>query len=182
MVVLASRSPRRREILERAGIPFVVRTADVPEDPRTSETPSDYVRRLAREKALAVGRKPGEIVLGADTTVVVGGEILGKPEDDRDAARMLRLLSGREHDVLTGITLAHDGGLVDDEACTKVRFIDLTPEDIAAYIATGEPHDKAGAYAIQGFASKFIDRIEGDYFNVVGLPVALVYAHLKRIT
>jgi septum formation protein len=182
MVVLASQSPRRREILERAGIAFTVRTADIVEDARPGETPSEYVRRLAREKASGVQRGDGEIVLGADTTVVVDGEILGKPEDDAHAVRMLRLLSGREHEVRTGICLVYDDGCVEDEACTRVRFVTLSEEELFAYARSGEPLDKAGAYAIQGLASKFIDRIEGDYSNVVGLPVALVYAHLKRIT
>jgi septum formation protein len=181
MLVLASQSPRRKEILERAGIPFVVRAAGVPEQELAGETPSRYVRRLAREKALAVPRAPEEIVLGADTTVVAGGRVLAKPEDRQDAVRMLRLLSGREHDVLTGICLAHAGGIIEDEACTTVHFTHLSESEIDAYVASGEPQDKAGAYAIQGLASKFIDRIAGDYFNVVGLPVALVYAHLKAI-
>ncbi|HET8547639.1 MAG TPA: Maf family protein [Bryobacteraceae bacterium] len=181
MLVLASKSPRRSEILERAGIPFVVRAVEVPEHEISRETPSGYVRRLAREKALAVPRAVDEIVLGADTTVVAAGEILGKPADPGDSLRMLRLLSGREHDVLTGICLVHANGIIEDESCTTVHFVRLTDAEIEAYIASGEPRDKAGAYAIQGLASKFIDRITGDYFNVVGLPVALVYAHLRRI-
>jgi septum formation protein len=181
MLVLASQSPRRREILERAGIPFVIRVAGVPEQEIPGEIPSAYVRRLAREKALAVPRRPDEIVLGADTTVVADGLILAKPEDHDDAVRMLRLLSGREHDVLTGVCLVHAAGMIEDEACTTVRFSHLSEAEIEAYVASGEPQDKAGAYAIQGLASKFISGIAGDYFNVVGLPIALVYAHLKRI-
>lgn len=181
MVVLASQSPRRKAILERAGIPFVVRAANVAEDPVAGESPSDYVRRLAREKAQAIVREAVDVVLGADTTVVVDGQILGKPENGADAARMLRLLSGRDHDVLTGICLVHSTGMVEDEACTKVRFVSLSTDEIDEYVASGEPYDKAGGYAIQGLASKFIDRIEGDYFNVVGLPVAVVYSHLKAI-
>jgi septum formation protein len=181
MVVLASQSPRRRELLERAGIPFTVRVSGVPEHEIPGETPSAYVRRLAREKATAVSRASGEIVLGADTTVVIDGQILAKPADRADAVRMLRLLSGREHDVLTGICLVHSGGVVEDESCTTVRFVSLSEAEIETYVASGEPADKAGAYAIQGLASKFIDRIAGDYCNVVGLPVALVYSHLRRI-
>ena|SRR3712207_550164 len=181
MLVLASQSPRRREILERAGIPFTVRVAGVPEEEQPGEPPSAYVRRLARDKACAVARSTGEIVLGADTTVVADGQILAKPADYADAVRMLRLLSGREHDVLTGICLVHDAGVVEDESCTTVRFIRLSDAEIDAYARSGEPDDKAGGYAIQGLASKFIDRVTGDFFNVVGLPVSLVYAHLKRI-
>jgi septum formation protein len=181
MLVLASQSPRRREILERAGMRFVVRVAGVPEHEVAGETPSAYVRRLAREKAMAVPRDAQEIVLGADTTVVADGQILAKPQDSDDAVRMLRLLSGREHDVLTGICLVHSAGVIEDEACTTVSFTHISQAEIDAYVASGEPQDKAGAYAIQGLASKFIERIAGDYFNVVGLPIALVYAHLKRI-
>jgi septum formation protein len=181
MLILASQSPRRREILERAGISFVVRSVSVPEDQISGESPSEYVRRLAREKACAIQRSAADIVLGADTTVVVDGHILGKPDNTSEAERMLGQLSGREHEVLTGICLVHSQGVIEDEASTTVRFVRLTPEEIAEYAASREPWDKAGGYAIQGLASKFIDRIEGDYFNVVGLPVALVYAHMKAI-
>ena len=176
---MASKSPRRREILENAGIAFEVRTADVPEVRAESESPSDYVVRLAREKAEAVERATHETVLAADTVVVCCGEVLEKPRDAEDAHRMLGLLSGREHEVITGLCLAAPGREVVDSATTRVRFVELTGSEIAEYVATGEPMDKAGAYAIQGRASKFIDRIEGDYFNIVGLPVALVYKHLK---
>ncbi len=182
MLILASRSPRRQEILQRAGIPFLVRPAEVDETPRPGEEACRYVKRLAREKAEAVEAGPGDIVLGADTVVVVDNEILGKPADAPDAARMLRLLSGREHIVMTGICLVGDGAAVEDVEKTTVRFVPLSDRDIEEYIATGEPLDKAGAYAIQGFASKFIDRVEGCYFNVVGLPIARVYRHLTRRT
>ncbi len=179
MLILASQSPRRREILERAGIPFVVRVADVDESLRAGEAAQSYVRRLATQKAVAVGQA-GEVVLGADTTVVVGGEILGKPVDEADAERMLGLLGGRTHEVITGICLKVGGQLYIDAETTLVRFVELSGEEISAYVRTGEPMDKAGAYAIQGGASRYIDRIEGCYWNVVGLPVAKVFGQLRR--
>lgn len=179
MLVLASQSPRRAEILRQAGIPFVVRSTPVDETPRANELPEDYVRRLAEEKALAVAARPDETVLGADTTVVIGNDLLGKPEDAADAVRMLEALSGRCHQVLTGICLRRPSGLVRDFAATRVWFTLMTSREIEDYVASGEPMDKAGAYAIQGLGSKFIERIEGCYFNVVGLPVSLVYKHLR---
>ena len=192
MLVLASASPRRRELLAQAGYTFEVRPADVPEDPRPGEEPVAYVVRLAREKAEAVyralaGHEGGvefvdrhELsVLGADTTVVVDGEILGKPQNAVDAARMLRMLSGRTHRVITGVALATAEGTEVAAEATAVRFVALADEEIAAYVATGEPMDKAGAYAIQGRAARWIPRIEGCYFNVVGLPLALVTAMLE---
>ncbi len=181
MLVLASRSPRRREILQQAGIPFVIRPADVDETPRTGEPPRDYVTRIAREKAGAVAAGEGEIVLAADTTVVVDGQILAKPEDPADAVRMLTLLSGRRHQVLTAICLRSATRGIEDCAETEVWFAPLSGEEIAAYAASGEPMDKAGAYAIQGLASKFVARIEGCYFNVMGLPVAMVYRYLREL-
>jgi septum formation protein len=181
VLVLASRSPRRAEILKQAGIPFTVRTADVDETPRNGEKPETYVCRLAGEKAAAVDAGPDETVLAADTTVVIDGEILGKPVDSADAARMLKLLSGRRHEVLTGIALRRGGETISDWAATEVWFANLTEREIADYVASGEPMDKAGAYAIQGLASKFIEKIEGCYSNVVGLPIAIVYRHLKTL-
>jgi septum formation protein len=184
MLVLASRSPRRRDILQQAGIPFVVRPMDVDETPRPGEAAREYVTRIAGEKAKAAAEGlsiPGEIVLGADTTVVVQGEILGKPLDIADARRMLHKLSGRRHAVLTGICLRSAGRVIEDCAETSVWFAPLMPQEIEEYAASGEPMDKAGAYAIQGLASKFIQRIEGCYFNVMGLPVALVYRHLRKM-
>lgn len=180
MLVLASRSPRRSEILRQAGIPFLVRAVSVDETPFAGERPEDYVERLAEAKALAVQAAPDETVLGADTTVVVGGEMLGKPEDAADARRMLAMLSGCPHEVLTGICLKRGQTIIRDRAVTKVWFAPLSGQEIADYAASGEPMDKAGAYAIQGLASKFIERIDGCYFNVVGLPIALVYRHLRR--
>jgi septum formation protein len=167
--------------LRDAGIPFVVRAADIPEERQPGESPVDYVRRLAEQKAFAVPLLPGEVVLGADTTVVIDDQVLEKPRDASDAQRMLALLSGREHQVITGICLRSESRKIVDVAVTRVRFVLLTPEEMQAYGASGEPMDKAGGYAIQGLASKFIDRIEGDYFNVVGLPVALVYGHLRAL-
>ncbi len=181
MLVLASKSPRRQQILRDAGIPFVVRSADVPEERRPGESPPDYVRRLAEEKAFAVPISTGEIILGADTVVVIDGLVLEKPSDARDAMRMLGLLSGREHEVITGICLRSDTGKIVDVATTRVRFVPLTRQEIEDYVASDEPMDKAGAYAIQGLASKFIDRVEGSYSNVVGLPVSLVYRLLREL-
>jgi septum formation protein len=180
MLVLASQSARRREILERAGIPFVVKPADIDEKLLAGEDPVQHVGRLAWEKTAAIELEPGDVVLGADTVVVVDGEILGKPGDRDDAARMLRKLSGREHLVITGICLRDRNEVTVEAETTRVRFVELSPEEITEYVASGEPMDKAGAYAIQGLASKFIERIEGCYFNVVGLPVARVYKHLKN--
>jgi septum formation protein len=180
MLLLASQSPRRSEILRQAGIPFIARRANVDETPRPGERPQDYVKRLARDKSLAVEAAAGDIVLGADTVVVINGEILGKPNDSADAARMLASLAGREHEVLTGICLRRGAEIVVDCATTRVWFMPLTREEIEEYAASGEPMDKAGAYAIQGLASKFIERIDGSYTNVVGLPIELVYRHLQK--
>lgn len=179
-LVLASQSPRRREILERAGLPFVVRPASVPEERLHGESPRDYVRRLAKEKAETVLPSEGEVVLGADTVVLAGEQVLEKPCDAADARRMLRELSGREHRVLTGICLRDREKTVVDYASTAVRFVPLSEAEIASYVESGEPMDKAGAYAIQGLASKFIESIDGCYWNVVGLPIALVYGQLKE--
>jgi septum formation protein len=178
MLILASASPRRREILESAGIPFETRPAEVDETPLLHETAEEYVRRLAEEKARAVWRA-GDTVIGADTVVAVDKVLLGKPRDGEEAARMLRLLSGRRHRVLTGVCF-FDGEKAETAVEeTFVEFLPLSDEEIAAYVATGETFDKAGAYGIQGAASKFVARIEGCYFNVVGLPIARVYEFLR---
>jgi septum formation protein len=181
VLILASKSPRRQLILRHAGIPFAVRSGEVPEQREPHESAIEYVRRLAEQKACAVPILAGEVVLGADTVVVVTGQVLEKPRDNADAARMLSLLSGREHDVITGICLRTESRSIIDTATTRVRFVSMTRDEIEAYVASGEPMDKAGGYAIQGLASKFIDRIEGCYFNVVGLPVALVYRHWQEL-
>ena len=180
-LVLASQSPRRAELLRIAGFTFTVRARPVEEARRPDEGPSEYVRRLAREKADAAWERAGEIVLGADTVVVAGEQVLEKPRDADDARSMLAVLSGRTHTVITGICLRHAEGAIVDAESTLVQFVTLTDEEIDAYVASGEPMDKAGAYAIQGLASKFVDRIEGCYFNVMGLPLALVYRHWKSL-
>lgn len=180
MIVLASGSPRRGEILTNAGIAFVREIpSQIDETPLPGEPPRQYVERLAREKAEAIPSQAGRIVLGADTTVVIEDEILGKPAGEADAARMLGLLSGREHQVITGLCLRSERGQVVEAATTRVWFATLSRPEIDAYVATGEPLDKAGAYGIQGLASKFVTRIDGCYFNVMGLPIAMVYAHLR---
>ena len=180
MLVLASASPRRQELLRNAGISFEVQPAHIDEDPLPGESAKACAERLAREKALAVAKqRPQDVVLGADTVVVVDGQILGKPLDAADAARMLRMLSGREHRVITGVCLAVGGQWSVGSESTSVAFSEITDKEIADYVATGEPMDKAGAYAIQGIASRWIPRIEGDYSNVVGLPVALVWRMLR---
>jgi len=192
MLVLASASPRRHELLRNAGIPFVVQSTDIPEVPLPGEPPRVFAERMAREKALAVfRRRPNDFVLGADTIVVVDGEILGKPRDSADSARMLHLLSGRTHQVVTGVCLVGprlrtedqqpEAGFEDIRSETTLVTVDpLGDDDIHSYVSTGESTDKAGAYAIQGRASRWVSRIEGDYFNVVGLPVSLIYKMLRE--
>jgi septum formation protein len=185
-LILASQSPRRRELLATAGFPFTVRSRPVKEVRAPGESPVEYVRRLAREKAEAAwestaSAESDEIVLGADTVVVLGDRVLEKPVDSGDARAMLHALSGREHIVVTGICLLHAGGAIVDHESTRVHFVELDDQEIDAYVLSGEPMDKAGAYAIQGFASKFVDRIEGCYFNVMGLPLALLYRHWKAL-
>jgi septum formation protein len=180
-LVLASQSPRRKAILESAGFDFTVRVAGVPEKHEPGETPVTYVLRLSRAKAEAVEMQPGEVILGADTVVVLGDRILEKPTDAADAAAMLRLLSGHEHSVVTGICLRHERGIISESAETRVRFEQLSEDEILDYVASGEPMDKAGAYAIQGLASKFISGISGCYFNVVGLPIELVYRRWREL-
>jgi nucleoside triphosphate pyrophosphatase len=184
-LILASASPRRAELLRSAGIPFSVDVANIAEEVMPGESPVYHAERLAREKAEVVAkRNPGRIVLGADTIVVVDDHILGKPSDAQDAARMLRLLSGRAHEVITGVCIAFletgNRKLETFSERTSVLFSSLSSREIEDYIATQEPMDKAGAYAIQGIASRWISRIEGDYANVVGLPVALVWRMLQK--
>lgn len=179
--VLASASPRRQELLTAAGYRFEVVTADVDEALREGETADLYVARLAQAKARAVlAGRPGALVLGADTTVVVDGVVLAKPAGAADAARMLGLLQGRAHTVLTGVALVASGWSRVEVAATTVWFAAMTSAEIDGYVASGEPMDKAGAYAVQGRAARFVTRIEGSYSNVVGLPVALVHALLAE--
>ena len=188
-IVLASASPRRQELLTNAEIEFVVRPANIPEVRLPDESPKGFAERMAREKARTIRdnveaahppNKNSLAVLGADTVVVIGNEVLGKPTNSGDAARMLRLLSGREHSVITGVCLS--GETFEDvrSETTIVYFGELSEWDIKSYIKTGEPMDKAGAYAIQGMASRWISKIEGDYNNVVGLPVDLVLQMLRE--
>jgi len=185
-LVLASASPRRAEILRAVGWPFEVSVADVDESINAAERASHYVERLARAKAEAIaGRCGNGLVLGADTTVVVDEQILAKPLDDTDARRMLRLLSGRWHEVLTGVALVRAGEamrfFVAHER-TRVRFARMSDAEIDWYVATREPMDKAGAYAVQGRAALFIEEIAGDYWNVVGLPLRLVYRLARELS
>jgi septum formation protein len=156
--------------------------ANIPEEVLPGESPAEHVCRLAASKAKAINASASEIVLGADTVVVLDGHILGKPVDEADALRMLQLLSGRRHEVVTGVCLRHSRGIISHAERTGVGFATLSDREIKSYIATGEPMDKAGAYAIQGLASKFIERVEGCYFNVVGLPIAFVYRSLQQIS
>ncbi len=181
-LVLASASLRRQELLRAAGIEFQVHPADIPEDQNPGERPREYARRLSREKAEKVAtRFPGEFVLGADTIVMVGDEVLGKPENADDAERILRVLSGRRHLVTTAVTLIAPGKEPETRSLTtQVYFRPLAEDEIRAYVATGEPMDKAGAYAIQGGAALWVTRLEGDYSNVVGLPMPLVTEMLRE--
>jgi septum formation protein len=187
MLVLASASPRRKELLTQAGYEFKVIPANIPEERRPNEDPTAFVARLAQEKAQAVfdllsNGSPEDtvIVLGADTIVVTPEGILGKPQDAEDASRMLRQLSGRTHEVITGVCLISREHLQVVAETTAVTMREITEAEIAAYLASGEPMDKAGAYAIQGYPARWIPRIEGCYFNVVGLPIARVAEMLER--
>ena len=172
-IILASQSPRRRELMGLLGVPFTAVTADIDETVDPGMPPAREVARVGAAKArkIAESAAPGDIVVAADTIVVVDGQILGKPKDAADAARMLRLLSGRAHEVLTGLTVAQDGRVQTETVRTVIRFRALSDAEIGAYVQTGEPMDKAGAYGIQGKASLFAERIEGDYFCVMGLPL-----------
>jgi septum formation protein len=181
-VILASKSQRRVEILTAVGWEFEAIAADIDEARFAAEDAVSYVKRLARTKAETIAEKfPDHLVIGADTVVVIDGEILGQPRDDDDARRMLRLLSGNWHDVLTGVALISAGRVVVEHETTRVRFSEMSGEEIDWYVGTGEPRGKAGAYGIQGSAALFIKEIQGDYFNVVGLPVRLVFELSRRI-
>ena len=180
-LVLASGSPRRAEILRSVGWDFTKAVPDVDESERVGESPEDYVKRLAIEKAEVVTRRcPDSLVLAADTTVVVDEHILGKPIDLDDARRMLRMLSGRWHDVLTGVAIAENGTVKTGIERTGVKFLKMTEAEIDFLARMGDPLDKAGAYAVQAQAALFIEAIKGDYWNVVGLPISLVYRLIKK--
>jgi len=180
-IVLASASPRRQEILKNAGIEFIILPADIPEIPLHDESPRGFAERMAVEKARTVHSDAnGSLILAADTVVAVGNEILGKPESAADAARMLRLLSNKTHQVITAVCLLGENFQDVRSETTAVYFTEMTDTEIADYVATGEPMDKAGAYGIQGRASRWISKIEGDYYNVVGLPVDLVWRMLRE--
>ena len=179
-VILASQSPRRRELLSLVGIPHEVRPADVDETYRPGEVPREHALRLAREKASAI-REPDAVVIGSDTIVVVDGDVLGKPADENDAARMLRRLSGRSHEVITAVAVAWRGHVESDAEEVGVTFHALSEERIAAYVRTREPMDKAGAYGIQGFGAINVARVDGDYFAVMGLPLQRLVRVCERI-
>lgn len=182
-IILASKSPRRAEILRAVGWEFESRAANIDETRHEREEAVAYVERLAREKAAIIAEQTSDsIVIAADTVVVVEGEILGQPGDDNHARRMLSLLSGRWHEVLTGVCLMRGNSeVLIEHQVSRVHFSELSADEIDWYVATGEPHDKAGAYAIQGQGGIFIDGIEGDYFNIVGLPLRMVYQMLRRL-
>ena len=181
-LILASGSPRRRELLAHFGVPFAVIPAVGPEDPPAGLDAGPTAMALSQAKAEEIAIKhPGSAIIGADTVVEVDGTILGKPRDEADASRMLRLLSGRDHSVYTGVTVMGNGKTVSAFERTKVFFRPVTDREIEAYIATGEPMDKAGAYGYQGLASLFVEKIEGDYFNVIGLPLCLLGRMLAKL-
>ena len=180
-LILASQSPRRRELLGLTGLDFIVRAADIDETMDPGCAPFDEVARVSRAKALAVCREPGDVVIAADTIVVCGGCCLGKPKDEADAFRILSLLSGRQHEVMTGMTVVSGSKIITHTEVTKIRFRQLHPDEIRAYIATGEPMDKAGAYGIQGGAALFCAGMEGDYYNVMGLPVCRLATILRSL-
>ena len=180
-LILASASPRRKELLGLYGIPFTVRAADIDETMDPDKPPFDEVARLSREKALAVPREPEDVVVAADTIVVCDGIVLGKPRDEAQAIEMLSLLSGRAHQVMTGCTVLRGQKGETFTEVTDIHFRPLSPGEIRRYVSTGEPMDKAGAYGIQGGAALFCQRMEGDYYNVMGLPVCALGQVLKQI-
>ena len=180
-LILASASPRRKELLSLFNIPFLIRVADIDEAMDPEKAPFHEVARVSRLKALAIDREPGDVVIAADTIVVCGGKVLGKPRDEADAFRILSLLSGRHHEVMTGMTVVRGDEVITHTEVTRIHFRQLHPEEIRAYIASGEPMDKAGAYGIQGGAALFADQMEGDYYNVMGLPVCRLAMILRSL-
>lgn len=182
-LILASGSPRRSEIMNSVGWEFYKDVPDIDESEREGESPVDYVRRLAEEKARTISAgHPGEIVLGADTTVVIHDQIIGKPVDLDDARRMIAMLAGNWHEVLTGVAVVQNGNAQVDIQRTRVKFAEMNPDEINFLVEKGDPLDKAGAYAVQAQAALFIEGVEGDYWNVVGLPISLVYDLVMKIT
>lgn len=180
-LILASASPRRRELMGLYGVPFVIRAADIDETMDTQRPPCDEVARVSRLKALAVTAQPEDVVVAADTIVVCDGKVLGKPHSEAEAVEMLTMLSGRHHQVMTGVTVLHGEKAETFTEVTDIYFRDLTEKEIRAYVATGEPMDKAGAYGIQGGAALFCSRMAGDYYNVMGLPVCRLGQTLKNL-
>ena len=180
-LILASQSPRRRELLGLTGLDFIVRAADIDETMDSGRAPFEEVVRVSRLKALAVERERDDVVIAADTIVVCGGTVLGKPRDEADAFRILNLLSGRDHEVMTGMTVVRGDEIVTHTEVTRIHFRELHPDEIHAYIASGEPMDKAGAYGIQGGAALFADEMVGDYYNVMGLPVCRLAVILRSL-
>lgn len=180
-LILASQSPRRKELLGLMGHPFEIRVADIDETMNPNLPPYDEVARVSGAKALAIDRGPGDILVAADTIVVCENQVLGKPRDEADAFRMLRLLSGRDHQVMTGMTVLKDERRVTVTEVTDIHFRNLSDREISAYIATGEPMDKAGAYGIQGGAALFATHLDGDYYNVMGLPVCRLAMILRSL-
>ena len=179
-LILASASPRRKELLSLFGVPFSIRAADIDEAMDPGKAPFDEVARVSRLKALATVRSDEDVVLAADTRVVCAGQVLGKPKDAAEACRMLRLLSGRDHQVMTGVTVLRGSEAVTFTEVTDLHFRELSEKEIARYVATGEPMDKAGSYGIQGGAALFCTGMNGDYYNVMGLPVCALGEVLKR--
>ena len=180
-MILASASPRRKELLQLFGIPFEIRVADIDEAMDPDKSPYDEVARVSRLKALAVPHGDDDVVIAADTIVVCRGKVLGKPKSKEEAAGMLNLLSGRDHQVMTGCTLLRGDETLTFTEVTDLHFRDLRPEEIAAYVRSGEPMDKAGSYGIQGGAALFCQRLEGDYYNVMGLPVCRLGETLRTL-
>jgi len=180
-LILASASPRRQELLKLFGVPFVIRVADIDETMDTGKAPYDEVGRVSRLKALAVDREAGDVVIAADTIVVCEGRVLGKPHTEEEATGMLRLLSGRDHQVMTGCTVLRGETLETFTEVTDLHFRPLSEKEIARYVRSGEPMDKAGSYGIQGGAALFCQRMVGDYYNVMGLPVCRLGEVLRRI-
>ena len=180
-LILASASPRRRELLGLFGIPFTVRAADIDETMDPENSPREEVEKVSRRKAMAISRQPGDVVIAADTIVVCDNKILGKPRDPQEAVSMLTMLSGRDHQVMTGCCVVRDQEIRSFTEVTHIHFRDLSQREILRYVESGEPMDKAGAYGIQGGAALFCEKMQGDYYNVVGLPVCRLWETLMQL-